>query len=87
MTITIELPEDVAARLSGLPEAERQAFAVAALRQATERPGGVETFPLTEEDHRAIAEALSDLDAGRARIRPASEFFDELARKHGFAAS
>ena len=37
MTIIIELPEDVAERLSGLPEAERQAFAVAALRAAAER--------------------------------------------------
>ena len=88
MTLTIQLPSDLAAQISALPEAERQAFAVAALREAAERRAALpENFLLTEEDHRAIAEALSDLDEGRARTRPASEFFDELARKHGFTAS
>lgn len=83
MTLTIQLPRDLAAQISALPEAERQAFAVAALREAAKRRAAPpENSPLTEEDHQAIAEALSDLDEDRARTRPASEFFDELARKH-----
>ena len=92
MTLTIQLPSDLAAQISALPETERHAFAVAALREAAQRRATaavvtVQNTPLTEEDHGAIAEALSDLEQGRARTRPASEFFDELARKHGFAAS
>ena len=92
MTLTIQLPRDLAAQISALPEAERQAFAVAALREATAPRAAAaaataEYGPPTDEDHQAIAEALSDMDEGRAQTRPASEFFDEMARKHGFAAS
>jgi hypothetical protein len=43
MTLIIELPPDLAARLLALPEAERQAFAVAALRNAAERRDGAAT--------------------------------------------
>jgi len=48
MTLTIQLPDDLAARISALPEAERQTFAVAALREAAERQATVAPRNLAE---------------------------------------
>ena len=82
-SITIPLPEDLAERLAELPEDERQAFAVAALRDAvTERDLAA---TLTDADHAAVAEGLADLDAGR--VRPAASVFDDLFARHGGSGS
>jgi len=65
-TITLELPDDLAARLAALlPEGERDRFAVAAIADALE----------TCECVAAVEEALADRDAGRT-----ISFEEEIAR-------
>jgi predicted transcriptional regulator len=65
MTITIELPEELAARLEGLTEEERDRYTLAALTAGM----GVWTPEEEAQDHAdmvvAVNEALDEVDAGR----------------------
>lgn len=70
-TLTIEIPDDLAARLSRFPLETLNNFAVAGIEAA-----------LFHEDDAAIAAGIYDVKAGR--IRPAKEFFQEFAARHGF---
>ena len=75
-TITLTLPDDLAATLSALPEDERDNYAVAALRAGIEalaedtEPETQEELaalagPLTPEDIAALGRSFADADAGR----------------------
>ncbi len=65
MTLTIELPQAVADRLSQLPENEINPFAVTAIAESLGFPQGDEVS--------SVRRGLSQAKAGS--IRPASEFF------------
>lgn len=85
-TITLDLPDDLAATLQAMPEGERNHFAVALMRDGLayreeEMPETQEELaalagPLTPEDLEAIGQGFAEADAGLGR--PADEFFDEL---------
>lgn len=61
MTITIEVPEDLARRLDKMPEGERPNFAIAAMRVQSEGEG---EEPLDEATVTRMREGLSQLDSG-----------------------
>lgn len=68
MTLTIEVPDDLAAALSELPEAERNHYAVALMRagwQANDDAAAMDADEIDEEAVAAIAEGLADMEAGR----------------------
>jgi hypothetical protein len=71
MSVTINIPDAVAALLSELPEGERDSFAAEAITAALEarRRDRVECIA-------AVEEALGDLEHGRNMIP-----FDELCRR------
>jgi predicted transcriptional regulator len=71
MSVTINIPDDVAARLSELPEGERDSFAAEAIAAALEarRRDSMECVA-------AVEEALADLDRGRNMIP-----FEEICRR------
>lgn len=64
MTLTLQLPEDLAQRLSPLPENDRHRFALAALRYFDPE----DTLAIEEQDKSetiaAVREALAEVDAG-----------------------
>jgi predicted transcriptional regulator len=81
-TLTLHLPDDLAARLATLPQDEVNAFAVAALAdlvsnglESNGNEGDDELTPgeLTPDDLAAIGAGLADLDAGR--VKPAAAVF------------
>jgi predicted transcriptional regulator len=76
-TLTIEIPDELAARIARLPLETRNNFAVAAIEAAL-----FQEDDYTDEDDAAIAAGIEDVKAGR--IRPAEEFFQEFAARHGF---
>jgi predicted transcriptional regulator len=59
-TLTIELPDDVAAQLSAMPEEERNRFAVAALTSALNESA--------EWDESADPEAITEIGAALAHM-------------------
>lgn len=64
MTLTIDLPDELAARLAELlPEEERDRFAVAAIAEALEARQSD-----SAECIEAVEQALADMDAGRNLI-------------------
>jgi predicted transcriptional regulator len=71
MTLTIEVPEALAARLAPLPESERQRYAIAWMQAGadaedeTDPDLSAEDFPLTPEDIAAIRAGIADAEAGR----------------------
>ena len=72
MTLTIELPDDVASRLAEmLPEGERDRFAASAIADALES-----RMRDSEECVLAVEEALADMEAGRNLIP-----FEEVCRQ------
>ena len=72
MTLTIELPDEVASRLAEmLPESERDGFAASAIAEALES-----RLRDSEECVLAVERALADMDAGRNLIP-----FDEVCRQ------
>jgi predicted transcriptional regulator len=92
-TITLDLPDDLAAALQAMPEGERNHFAVAlmrdglAYREEDERPETQEELaalvgPLTPEDIASLGRGFADADAGRWQSGP--EALDDLRRKLGF---
>jgi predicted transcriptional regulator len=87
-TITLNLPDDLAATLAAMPDDERNHFAIAALSAAIEQNEEAEwtleelaalAGPLTPEDLASIARGLAEADAGMGR--PADEFFAELRQE------
>jgi predicted transcriptional regulator len=90
-TITLNVPDDLAATLEAMPEDERNHFAVAALKYAIEEMPETQdeltalAGPLTPEDIEAIGRGLAAADAGQ--LRPADEFLDELRQKMGLRPS
>ena len=65
MTLTLEIPDDLAPRLAAMPEKDRQSYTLAALRLAaiygpTREPDPV----LTHEQLASIGRGLAQLDAG-----------------------
>ncbi|HZT41180.1 MAG TPA: hypothetical protein VFA07_03280 [Chthonomonadaceae bacterium] len=72
MTITIDLPDELASRLAELlPEEERNRFAVNAIAEALEARRRD-----TAECVTAVEQALADMDAGRNLIP-----FEEVSRQ------
>lgn len=68
--ITLELPDELAARLAALPDAERNEFATAALADA------FTDDELTPDDLAAIGAGLAALDAGH--VTPGPVAFAEM---------
>jgi predicted transcriptional regulator len=83
MTLTIELPEDLAAQLASLPEEERNRYAVAALREklAEDAADEADLPPLTAEDLSAIGRGIADSDAGR--VKEGAAVFAKLRQRLG----
>jgi hypothetical protein len=81
-TITLTLPDNLAATLSALPEDERNDFAVAALE---DRLALLLEMGTVDDELRAVVnESLADLDAGKGR--PLAEYQAEQKSfwaKHG----
>lgn len=72
MTITIDLPDELASRLAELlPEEERNRFAIAAIAEALEARKRD-----SSECIAAVEEALADMDEGRNLIP-----FEEVCRQ------
>ena len=92
MTMTIELPDELAARLkaAGIPAEDASRYAVAALTEVADRAetdaAEVATWwdSLTEEEQEVerakTRESLAAADAGRTR--PAAEVYARLRAKH-----
>jgi hypothetical protein len=65
MSITLELPADLEARLAPLTEEEQRRFAVVAIRRELEDPAtlacssGVDKGPLTPDEGAALLEAMN----------------------------
>ena len=79
-SITIPLPEDLGALLADLPEDERQAFAVAALREAA---AGLALSPLLLERYGepgGAAEGTQNGDHSRRSRRWAAFFREQDSR-------
>jgi predicted transcriptional regulator len=88
VTLTVELPDDLAERLNALPEAERSRRMAAALRAWDARESHDGRFPvpvhaadLTAEDAAAIRQGLAELDAGQEVA--ADAVFETLFRRVG----
>jgi predicted transcriptional regulator len=65
MTLTLEIPEDLAPRLAAMPEKDRQSFALAAMRLVGARVPTLASEPaLTQEQLDSIGRGLAQLDAG-----------------------
>ena len=71
-TFTLELPDDLAARMESIPPDQRNHYAVAALRAQMEEDELLaqeahlhETYPLNEDDKASLARAFADVEAGR----------------------
>ena len=84
--VTFELPENLAAQLTAMPESERNEWAAEVLHEAfydneTFVPPSTE---LTEADHESIRRGLADLDAGR--VVDSDTFFKALYEKVGLPA-
>ena len=78
MTITIELPRELAIRMTTIPEDERNNFAIAALSAA---------FDSTEDDEKLyslIAEGITAVEEGR--VRPLRDSYADLITKYGLTA-
>lgn len=71
MTITLDLPDELASRLTLLPEGTRDRFAAAALADALDLRQAE-----TEDCVTVVEQALADMDAGRGLVS-----FDEVARQ------
>jgi predicted transcriptional regulator len=71
MSLTIDLPDEVAVRLASLPEDEQRRFSIAAITDAL-------AFRLEEEGdcQPVIEQALADMDAGIGLVS-----FEELCRQ------
>ncbi len=70
ITLTIELPDELASRLALLPEAERSRFSAAAIADAL-------LFREEEQDCVEVVEqALPDMDAGQGLVS-----FEEVRRQ------
>jgi predicted transcriptional regulator len=67
ITITLDLPDDLAATLQAMPADERNHFATAALSAAINDEDDEENKPpvWTQEDLDSIGRGLADADAGR----------------------
>jgi len=71
MTITLDLPEDLAAALSDVPEADRNRYAVALMRAGwwqSEDDGAEEEegqTPLSQAELDSIGRGLAEADAGK----------------------
>lgn len=59
MTLTLEIPEDLALRLASMPESERTNFAIAALWLQS-----VDEAPVDETTQARMVEGLAQIDAG-----------------------
>lgn len=82
--IIVDLPRSTYHTVLSLSPDDRVHFATIGLTAAYNAADDEDddTEP-TEEDYTAIGRGLADMDAGRTR--PASEVFDALRAKHGFA--
>lgn len=87
MTITIELPDELAARLAaaGIPAEDAHRYAVAALTEVADRAEVRAWWDgLTEEGREAerakTKESLAAADAGRSR--PADEVYARIREKY-----
>ena len=58
MTLTLEIPDDLALRLASIPESERQNFAIAAMWLQS-----VDEVPLDEAAQARMIEGLAQVDA------------------------
>jgi predicted transcriptional regulator len=76
MTLTIKLPDEIAARLAALPEDERERYALEALRDRLDEDAAAGEYGLTPDDLADIGEGLADADAGR--VANGAEFLTEL---------
>jgi hypothetical protein len=79
-TITLILPDDLAARFKTIPEDERNNYAVAILRRGVETNAEQDEEIVidadeTEEITKALTEAFAQLDAGQGR--PLEDFIAE----------
>ncbi|MDQ2688312.1 MAG: hypothetical protein M3Y28_10640 [Armatimonadota bacterium] len=89
MTLTIELPEDLAARLTvaGVPTDDASRYALAALADMADRAeirawwDGL-SDPEQELEKTKTRESLAAADAGR--FRPAAEVYDNIRTKSVF---
>jgi predicted transcriptional regulator len=77
-TITLILPDDLAARFKTVPEDERNNYAVAILRRGfeTNAEQDEEQFNTVDDDlYAAIAEGIAEFEAGKGR--PLEDFIAE----------
>lgn len=69
MTLTLEIPEDLAPRLEAMPESQRHNFALAAMRNELQHHGEDESEPAEGEELEeliaAIKESQEDIASGR----------------------
>jgi predicted transcriptional regulator len=95
MTITLTIPDDLAATLEVIPEHERNHFAVALMRdglayreeeqyEETQEELAALAGPLTPEDLASLGRGFADADAGRWQSGP--EALDELRCRLGLRA-
>jgi predicted transcriptional regulator len=84
--ITIELPRELEEVWQKIPEADRQNFAVAALRDAILdwRDASEEFASLTDEDLASIGRGLAEADAGLGT--DGETYFANLRRRVGLTA-
>lgn len=71
MTVTLDLPDELASRLTLLPEGTRDRFAAAALADALDLRHSETADCVT-----VVEQALADMDAGRGLVS-----FDEACRQ------
>ena len=65
MTLTLEIPEDLAPHLAAMPEKDQQNYMLAALRLVKSRTPAREPEPvLTPDQLASIGRGLAQLDAG-----------------------
>ena len=85
MTLTLELPDDLARHLSALPESQRHNFALAAMRTMALRTPTTEPDPvLTPDQLTRLGKSLAQADAGE--LIDGDEVMAELFESVGLPA-
>jgi len=86
ITLNLDLPDDLAARVAALPAGTVNRYAVAALQKAADTEGGLddeENYAWSDDEQKVVyaglAEAFADIDAGR--VVPAEAVFSRLQER------
>lgn len=84
VTLTLDLPDDLANELMSMPEAERNRYVAVAMVRGADLvvdENDQDIAPTSEEDLAAIGRGLADSDAGR--VMDADTFFAQMRRELG----